>query len=620
MTASKLPPAVSGKKAVQAANKASSNLRAHRQGLFDQNNSVRSLPPSPSLSGRTPVPGSSKPTTKQLRLDALKTSLIHLLAIRAVSEQYIVKTLNCGSDDIKELLEKYGRPSRLDAKKFDLSDRGYKELDVWTFGYKDESDRQAAIDRAIAAFDRQRISVREKVWQKLMSEDERRSGRILSKHNFHEGPVERVKTPQIHIQPFADKQVSGEASPVGASSTTRLAPNTAMDVRTDSQPQGEKSKEREKEAQSIGLLADPSKENNDRSAASVSKPNSRKAPKKTAPKASTSTNSKIKSKEFISDSDESSEAEDTPIALTNKGDQVTMTSKSTSKASESTRKQVARPASHKTVKSASSSSSGASRPASAKKTTQKSPVLKPIPVDASGKSIGVTKPFPRNRATSSPLKPSRLGSSPPTNASDFDNDGANKSPKSSSSSNSPLINQRRNSQPKRKVGPALSTTSAIRQTPLQNGISSSQHAHKRVPSTSSSKGPSEATVSRSRDGKGSTAVAASSKREREHERDKREPEPPAKRRLTASPQHLAEPQRPATATAKADMPQKNRDGLSRVDLQSARRFKEMQLRYSTQLKELRGLSSPPAERVEKLRRMYSKLAEHKQSLLKLAAT
>jgi RNA polymerase II elongation factor ELL len=568
-------------------------LKPHRQGLFDQNKVVRSLPSSPSLAGMTPTPA-SRPTAHQLRQQALKSSLIHLLAVRAVSESYITKTLNCEHNDIERLLEKYGRPSRLDVKKFDLSDRGYKELDVWGFGYKEASDRQAAIDRAIAAFDRQRISVRESVWQMLLPNKERNKGKILSKLNLHTGPMERAKTPQIHVQSSGEGRTNGKTSP-SDERPGRLAPSSAAGPRSSSQEPPNKAKVSDKEAQAKRLLSKSKKPNSTGPEASR-KPEPKPAastastaPKKAPAKPSITSNSKFKSAEFVVSSDEETEVEDTPITLAKPAPRPA--AKTTSKPKDS-----AKPA-PKVNQGNGSAKSGTVAPKNGTtKATASASSNKLKAPDAESKSnLGVSS-LPRKRALSSPHKPSRLGSSPPTNASDFENEAALKS-KSSSSSNSPLINQRRE----------------VRKAP--------GHAPTSKPAATSSSS-SDRPVKRKSEAISSDRSAAPREREREREREPQRGSstqpPPAKRRLTASPQPAMAPR--STTPSEAATPAHTPRPLSSNDLQSARRFKEMQLRYAMQLKELRADSNPSADRVERLRRMYSKLSEHKRNLSKLVAT
>jgi len=80
------------------------------------------------------------------------------------------------------VLQKIANPDQ-SSLKWKLTDKAYKELDPYDFRYEGE-DRAVAIQSAIAAFDRQRISKDDKIWQKLLPESERGSGKILSKLNL----------------------------------------------------------------------------------------------------------------------------------------------------------------------------------------------------------------------------------------------------------------------------------------------------------------------------------------------------------------------------------------------------------------------------------------------------
>ena len=211
------------------------------------------MPTSPAIGAVSPAARNNK----QLRVqEAAKKAMIHLLAVRPVSRTYISTTLNMDSSDLAILLDKYARPTRLDPLKFDLSDRGYKELDVWGFRYPSQDDRQLAIDRAVSAFDRQRISREENVWQMLLPKQERGRGKILSRLQLHGVTMDKVKTPRIHVDSSDNPTRAGYVSSGPEDGKGHLAPSDAEPMaRSISNDPIPKKRVSQMEAQSKRLLS-----------------------------------------------------------------------------------------------------------------------------------------------------------------------------------------------------------------------------------------------------------------------------------------------------------------------------------------------------------------------------
>jgi RNA polymerase II elongation factor ELL len=139
--------------------------------------------PSPALSAAaTPRLGPSQTSEPlndaEVRLRALRTPIIHLLAIRPASTASIVSKTHIPKEDIENILQKIARKENGHWK---LIDRAYKELDIWKFGYSSKDERQAATDNAIRAYDRLRIGKEEKIWQLLLPKEDRGKGIILSR-------------------------------------------------------------------------------------------------------------------------------------------------------------------------------------------------------------------------------------------------------------------------------------------------------------------------------------------------------------------------------------------------------------------------------------------------------
>ncbi|KAI9872065.1 MAG: hypothetical protein M1830_002103 [Pleopsidium flavum] len=450
---SKLPPAKGAKRALAKPTNSMNFLKANHPRMFN-NGTTQSMPTSPSLKpSQTPslLPSALPPTSvpvlhnqKSGKLEALRTPLIHLLAIRSVSEKFLAQKTRCSQEECLEVLQKVGKPWRLDSSKWELSDRGYKDLDLWKFPYPSQDDRQMAIDNATKAFDRMRLSRADGLWQLLLPKEERGKGKVLSKLQLHAGPIQKSSTPRIHVQQTEESIVGGYAT--GDESDGRkgeLVHSGGEDmVRSRSQDPIKKTRISEKEAQSKRLLSKNPKKSFQAVKAKETKP--------TEKKDTTNANIKVKSAEFVRDSDEDSEMED---VFTDKGRErqnhnddagatggvdnarnISSGSGECANAIDSDEKNPKEIPSHRAkvvaVKPLLSTSSNSGSTHGLSDASQSS---------ASDQNVknGLTRP----RNTSSPHKPSPLGSSPPTNASEFENDG--QSYNASSSSSSPLILQTR---------------------------------------------------------------------------------------------------------------------------------------------------------------------------------
>lgn len=450
---SNLPPPVQEKAGTSKSNSLGLHKKSSSSSRFI-NATTRSMPASPSIgASRSPASLGTAPTSvpvvrgeKSQKLLALRTPLIHLLAVRQVSVKFLAQKTCCSQEECKEVLQKVGRESLLDPEKWDLSDKSFKELDVWKFAYPSDVDRKFAIDRAVSAFDRMRVSREENLWQMLLPKHERGKGKILSKLNLHAGPIQKTGTPRINVQTTGDASQGHET---GNDSDRRdlLAPSDAEPMaRSKSHDQITKKRVSEKEAQSKRLLSKNPKKTIQATKTKAPHP----AVKKGLKKAAAATSSVPKSTEFVRDSDEDEDMKDVdPAQSKPKSAPLTTTTGEAKKA-------------QKTAAAKSSSVPSKPRiPENKASKIQKKPAVPPSKIagnkplstssstsgsrgrlsDSSHSAIPMTKTLSRQRNTSSPHKPSPLGSSPPTNASDFDND--NSSHPASSTSSTPLVAQSR---------------------------------------------------------------------------------------------------------------------------------------------------------------------------------
>lgn len=448
-------------------------------------NTTRSVPVSPSLgAAHTPLIHKTPPTSvpslsneRAIKIKAIRTPLIHFLAARPASITLLVKHLSCKQDELLEVLNKVGKEHRLIPEKWTLNDKAFKELDVWNFNYPNQDDRQLAINCAISAFDRMRISTKEKVWDMLLPKDERGKGKILSNLDLHNGPIKQNNTPKIQVQhPATDFDAKEQTNAQESDRKDRLAPSDADPMaRPQSQDQIKKKKVSEKEAQSKRLLKNGPKKMSPAPRIKEDHPAAKKGGKKAVVP---------KSSEFVNDSDEEDGLEDastlqaqstTPkgqtdqtlpvkVALSPKSVASTPRNGSTNvKASKSTlssrhveagkginSKPVTlsqpeatlkpKPAAVNHVPNTTAKSKDVKTETTKNKSEKTAPMppLKaneknalpsaassPAPLnrtsDSSQGSTAMKKTLSRQRTTSSPHKPSPLGSSPPTNASDLEN-------------------------------------------------------------------------------------------------------------------------------------------------------------------------------------------------------
>ncbi|KAG8533792.1 uncharacterized protein KY384_001533 [Bacidia gigantensis] len=451
---------------------------------------TRSMPSSPAIGpfrppvSSNPIPKSTIPlsTGRAPRAQAIRKSLIHLLASCSHTTKKLAQQLCCKEEDILLGLSKVGKGIGED--QWDLKDSIFKELDVWKFPYTSNEERESAIDRAVSAFDRMRLSSQDILFQKLLAKEERGKGKSLSRLNhLNKGPIQHSSTPRIHVH---NSDEPGKRSSEGEEDRKSRPPTQGKEPsgRSKSHEATKKTKASEKEAQSKRLLS--------------------KGPKKIAPlekdkeghpagkKGVKKVNTPLSS-EFVHDSDEEDGLEesivmqseapnsdglevkpeedrrshaksklkrpvpsrsDTTIKLEEAGN--TQTKKSSRASTSGPSNGTTKPKPREAVSERSSpNKSAVDQHRIAQMTAQKAPTKKP---EVSKRSAPTSKPKPsddsqgsapleakvsRSRNTSSPHKPSPLASSPPANASDMDENGE------SSASSTPLMDMKdRDSQDK----------------------------------------------------------------------------------------------------------------------------------------------------------------------------
>ncbi|KAI1978005.1 hypothetical protein LOZ55_003061 [Ophidiomyces ophidiicola] len=417
-----------GREAASLARMSTSKADIEKEKFF-KNAASRSSPASPAFLAAqspalTPTSASVSQSKDKVRLEALRTPLLHLLAVRPVSVKFLAQKTRSSQEDCLTLVRRYGTENRLNREKYDLRDKVYKDLDIWSFPYPSDDERQEAIDNAISAFDRMRLSKQDKLWQMLLPKNERGKGKVLSRLNLRTCPPPKSVTPRIHVQPSPDetKEESGTGNESDVPMNGVATPNTPADADTAANKKPGPSGLKKKPAATAKRAAAPKPKGTTTIAGKVTKKTEKAPDKKNAAKS----DAKFKSAEFVVDSDDDAEMADSKPTRTKSPNNV--------------------------------------------KASQKSPAIQQRKPSAALKSPAMTPkvsengPIPKSQASKtwqqannrSPQKRSPLGSSPPTNASDIDSGSRPSSTNQSSSSSSPLMLQHPRQRATAGAKPAMS--------------------------------------------------------------------------------------------------------------------------------------------------------------------
>lgn len=520
-------------------------------------------------------------------MEALKIPLLHLVAIRPMSLKFLANKIACSQEECERVLEKFGKPFRLDTTKWDLTDKAFKELSVWDFKYDLDDDRELAIERAVSAFDRLRLSREDREWQLLLPTEERDKGKILSRLQVHQGPMQKSATPRIHVQETADDEGNdnGLAQSEGHEKQ-HLAPTDAAapSVRTQSSDQPKKKRISEQEAQAKRLLSSGPKKAAAAAAAKAKDVKSKDMAKRKVTKKEGSVQANVKSAEFVHDSDEEEEEAEVPATIRSAANK--KPSDATVKALPGAKPQAAIADSskrlpgtdkpHKGTKGTKGSNdsivqmvNSVRSPSTAGTPTSKQRLSDVSQASSSGPRVA------RQRTTSSPHKPSPLGSSPPTNASDFDNDSQPHITSNSSTSSTPLNAQSRNQ---------------------GTGLKTRPEASKRLPD------PPEKASQASLKRKADESVSGSSSVDNRPVTNG--PTAPAAKRVKTS-----VPTPPATESGSSES-----SPVSDNVLDEAQRFKSLYERYQKMYREVSTEANAAPEKVEKLMKMHERVQSMKENI------
>ncbi|RMY01808.1 hypothetical protein D0867_11266 [Hortaea werneckii] len=237
-----------------------------------------------------------------VRQQALRKPLIHLLAIRPASTEVTSSKTHIPKEDLESTLQKIAKQ---EGGKWQLSDKAYRDLDIWSFGYTSSEDQQNAVDNAIRAYDRQRVGKDDKLWQLLLPKEERGKGVILSRlHGGANAQVNRGLTPNYSRSPLPEADKAGESKASITVNTPKIGASTprpasgkgdVMKRLLSKDPKKARAMEEAKEKKRKDREAARETNASDREG---SKPSKRQAPKKE--------NAKVKSAEIVHSSEDES--------------------------------------------------------------------------------------------------------------------------------------------------------------------------------------------------------------------------------------------------------------------------------------------------------------------------
>lgn len=296
------------------------------RSLLGSNN--RTTSGSPLNSGTSTPRLGSAPTSapagdSAARLQAMRTPFLHFLAVKPSIDSTITDKTRIPKDDCTHLLQKFGK--QVDGR-WQLTDRAYKELDVWNFGYSTQADRQAAVDNAVKAFDRMRLGKDEKIWQMLLPKEERNKGKVLSRLHLGSGAVNRGLTPNAYgASPMPNVDGANDGTAASGKNTPKVGPSGTP--RTGAAKANAITKRLlSKDPKKARAVEDAKEKARKEKDAAASDRESKTTSKKTAAKKSVA-NPKIKSADVVHSSDE--DEDEDPAAVMGTGSAAKVASKST---------------------------------------------------------------------------------------------------------------------------------------------------------------------------------------------------------------------------------------------------------------------------------------------------
>ena len=156
---------------------------------------------------------------------SLRLAIIHLLAIRPTTESEIIRKTGGTKEDVSAIFFRVAIPDREDKSKWQLLEKAYKQLDVWNYNYLSQNDRQKAIDHAVRAYDRLRLASSDPLWQKLLPEEERNKGKILSRLHISLESADRLNSKPKLVSEAAGEAINRSNSAQASNHSTESSVN-----------------------------------------------------------------------------------------------------------------------------------------------------------------------------------------------------------------------------------------------------------------------------------------------------------------------------------------------------------------------------------------------------------
>ncbi|KAK0657550.1 hypothetical protein B0T16DRAFT_62770 [Cercophora newfieldiana] len=242
-------------------------------------------------------------TPAQDRLKQQRFPIIHELAVRDSTFDELSKKYDGGTEEEFSLALNKVADFVGGSQKWALKRAYWKELDVQEYEYDTPADRQKAIDNAIRQYDRMRLGVEDPLWQKLLPKAERNKGICLSK--VQAAIASKGSVPKINVSKTDASSVSGADSEKDDSASSGAKLGKGGEPMSRSGSQTSKKKLSSSEAQVKRLLS------NSKKPAPPAKASPKVSPTKSAPATKAAPAAKngrvIKSKEYITDSDSDDE-------------------------------------------------------------------------------------------------------------------------------------------------------------------------------------------------------------------------------------------------------------------------------------------------------------------------
>ncbi|KAM5355477.1 hypothetical protein ACJ41O_002123 [Fusarium nematophilum] len=398
--------------------------------LSGYNSTPRSIPQSPGQASigspsMTPVPSASQQHMERTKEE--RVTLVHELAVTDRSLDYLSKKWTGKPEELEPTLRKVADYLE-DTKKWSMKKLKWRELDVWNYDYDTQEIRQKVIDNAVRQYDKQRVTISEPEWERLLPKEERGTGKCLSRVQVN--LVKPQAPPSINVE-MAD----GSSTPRdGAEIQDGGRPTMGGEAmsRSGSNPLATKPKKPSAQDAQVKRLLGKSKA---KPATTTKASSSRASSAKTSPTKARTTGTKanggrVLSQAIISNSDSSGdEAPPVVKAKASPRPSPKPTPKTKDTVIAKPRPVMKEPVRQQTVtkrpRDDDDSSSSSGTPLS-KRIKPKQPLpgprLKHRPSDASQNSRGTVTSTSFKSKNTSPTKSSPLASSPPTNASDLENE------------------------------------------------------------------------------------------------------------------------------------------------------------------------------------------------------